>query len=132
MKILNINPPYHLRSKCEHHFNLKGVEPLWTFGDTIYNPFNAYVDPYLEAHESVHCLQQGDNPEEWWDNYLSNKEFRFEQELKAYRVQYRVIKDCIKDRNTQARLLFKIAGDLSSPMYGSMVGNIEALKLIKK
>ena len=77
-------------------------------------------------------LQQEDSPEMWWDQYLNDKDFRLQQEIEAYRVQYRVVKGMIKDRNTVARMLFDMASNLSSPLYGSMIPHIEALKVIKK
>lgn len=132
MKILKQDPPHQIRYQCEKAFDLTGTEPAFMYGDTLYNPFGKQLDDTLLAHESVHSMQQGDDPLKWWHQYLKDKDFRFKQELEAYRVQYRVAKDLIPDRNDVARLLFKMSSDLSSPMYGDIVGRIEALKLIKK
>lgn len=132
MKILFENPPYQIREKCQKKFDLTGTIPAYVFGDTIYNPQKADLDPLLLAHETVHIHQQGDNPEQWWDDYLAYDKFRFRQELQAYRVQYKVAKEVVKDRNDMARLLHAIAGDLSGAMYGSMCSRSEAKKLIKE
>ena len=99
MKIKIENPPHRVRQLCEKVFNLTGTKPIFCFGDTIYNPFNAEVDAFLMAHEVVHSKQQGEDPKAWWKKYLLDKKFRFAQELQAYRVQYKVMKDVIKDRN---------------------------------
>ena len=61
MKIKNENPPNSVRQHCERVFNLSGTKPIFSFGDTIYNPFNAEVDAFLMAHEVVHSKQQGLN-----------------------------------------------------------------------
>ena len=132
MNISTQNPPNRVRQLCEHHFDLKGIKPVFTYGDTIYNPHNQPIDAGLEAHEIVHSIQQGDDPEAWWVDYLRKPKFRFEQELKAYRVQYRLMKNHIPDRNALARFLHAIASDLSGPMYGNMCSLSEAIKLIKE
>ena len=132
MKISDKEPPYQLLRQCQEKFDLTGKQPCFMVGDTLYNPFKGHIDETLIAHETVHGMQQGDDILGWWHKYLEDKDFRFKQELEAYRVQYRVGKEIISDRNEVARLLFRISADLSSPMYGSMVGRIEALKLIKK
>jgi hypothetical protein len=120
-----------VRQLCEHHFDLKGIRPVFTYGDTIYNPHNLEIDAGLEAHETAHTIQQGENPEAWWVDYLKNPEFRFKQELQAYRVQYRFMKNYIKDREKRARFLRAIAGDLSGRMYGNVCSLNEAMQLIK-
>jgi len=132
MKQPQKDPPHGLREKCEHHFDLNGTEPVFTYGDTIYNPYSADIDESLFAHEATHTEQQGEDPEGWWVRYFKEPEFRFEQELQAYRVQYRVIKTLMKDRNRAAQMLVKIASDLSSPMYGSMCSLREAKKQIQE
>lgn len=126
------NPPYGIRQKCEKKFDLGMSKPVFTFKNTIYNPFKGDVDDFLLAHEYTHFQQQGNDPYVWWDNYFSNQSFRFKQELKAYRVQYSVVKEFIKDRNALAKILFKLSSDLSSPMYGKMCKQSEAFKLINE
>jgi hypothetical protein len=132
MIISTNNPPYSIREKCEKTFDLTGQIPVFAVGNTIYNPHKGQVDDFLIAHEHTHMLQQEDSPEMWWNQYLDDKEFRLKQEIEAYRVQYRVVKGMVKDRNIVARMLFDMASNLSSPLYGSMMPHIEALKVIKK
>ena len=132
MKISTENPPKNIRGLCEFHFDLKGVKPVFTYGDTIYNPHGGFVDAGLEAHELVHAIRQGEDPEAWWVQYFKDPKFRFDEELKAYRVQYGYMHNFIKDRNELARFLMRIAGDLSGTMYGSMCSQSEAMKLIKQ
>lgn len=130
MKILETNPPHNIRELCEGKFQIE-QKVVFTYGDTIYNPFKGYVDPALEAHETVHSIQQGDDPLGWWNKYFVDSKFRFEQELQAYRVQYDFLKQRIKDRNTLARVLHSLALDISSPIYGKIVELSEAKRLIR-
>lgn len=64
----------------------------FTYGSTIYNPSGNEIKDDLLIHEQVHEKQQT-NPEEWWDRYLIDKDFRLEQELEAYATQYNWIKE---------------------------------------
>ena len=132
MKIENKNPPLNIRQRCDKAFNLTDTVPIFTFGDTIYNPSGVVIDDFLASHEQVHAIQQGNKPAIWWARYINDKNFRFDQELAAYRVQYRVMRDLVKDRNLLAKMLHAIASDLAGPMYGSMCGVNEAKKLIKE
>lgn len=91
----------------------------FTYGDTIYNPSGNKIEPHLMVHESVHEIQQGTDPEAWWDNYIASIEFRFNQELEAYAAQYRFAKEQLPSK-LSAKFLTAIASDLSSENYGSI------------
>ncbi|MEK9149961.1 MAG: hypothetical protein AAB267_07955, partial [Candidatus Desantisbacteria bacterium] len=67
----------------------------------------------------MHIARQEKNPDEWWSQYIQNKEFRFKEELLAYHEQYRFLRDTVKDRNVLARHLFRLAKDLSGSMYSN-------------
>ena len=97
----------------------------------IYCGDKANLSTDVIVHESVHLARQEKDPVQWWENYMKNKEFRFAEELIAYHTQYDYLKDNVKDRNRLARYLFKLARDLSGPMYGGIVGHREAMRLIK-
>lgn len=85
MKIINNNPPNI--DKIKKAFPIvKGT--IFCYGDSIYNPDGMIISEDLIIHEGIHQKQQGDKIEEWWDKYISDKEFRLEQELEAYRNQY--------------------------------------------
>lgn len=88
----------------------------------------------LIVHEETHRDQQMSylTPGEWWEKYLEDPEFRLSQEVEAYRNQYReFIKKC-HDRNKIFLFVHRIAGDLSSSLYGNMIDYQKAIKLIKK
>lgn len=104
---------------------------LFTFGDIIYVPSGMPPTPDLEVHENVHSLQQASGVDEWWNQYFRLEGFRYEQELAAYRAQFRYIKTVLKDRNAQMRFAVNIAGLLAGPMYGKIVDFHTALRAIR-
>ena len=106
-----------------------------TYGNTIYLNHKESITHDLFVHESVHCKQQGYNEagaSNWWDDYLHDDSFRLEQELEAYRAQYAFLKRHIKDRNKLFLQLRRLSIDLSSQMYGNIIGQMEALQEIRK
>lgn len=103
-----------------------------TFGNKVY--CKGDMPPDLWEHEITHCKQQGYNSisaMRWWQKYIVDKKFRFEQELEAYRNQYRYAKKHYS-RNEAFKLLRRIAGDLSGPLYNNLVSYQEAYDLIQK
>jgi hypothetical protein len=132
MIIVKQYPPNY--AKIQAAFGLDKNAPIvFTYGDRIYNPTSGNVDDALVAHEETHCIQQAKiGIERWWDEYLKNPHFRMEQEIEAYRRQYKFAKAKIKDRNMVSRFLVSIARDLSGPMYGNVVNFQEAMKIIKQ
>lgn len=107
---------------------------IFTYGDTIYNPFNVELTQDLIVHEEVHMAQQNNDPtvaKLWWQRYMADPAFRLQQEVEAYGAQYRFICWTVKDRNAQARQLFQLAGFLSGPMYGSVTSQREAMSAIR-
>ena len=128
MKILYEYPPNI--DKIREVFPLhKGV--IFTYGDTIYNPDKGKITSELIKHEETHEKQQGNNIDEWWNKYLNDKKFRLEQEIEAYRNQYKYI---LENYNRQMRklLLKDIAKHLSSAMYGYLISEEDATEIIKK
>lgn len=104
-----------------------------TYGDTIYlcQP-HMKMYPDLLAHEGTHVRQQTNmGAGAWWNRYYTENEFRFEQEIEAFRAQYLCRMKEVKDRNKLAQFLSERARCLSSPMYGSMVKYADAMKLIR-
>lgn len=94
---------------------------IFTYGDTIYNPNKSYLDPFVIAHETLHRSQQKENPEDWWNKYLSDGNFRLSQEIPAYQVQYSLLSKTLKNRDQIALWLHHLATDLSGEMYGNLL-----------
>ena len=133
MKIQNTHPPKHIWEKAHSMFTLDDKRVVYTYGDTLYNPGGVDIDPALEAHESLHTIQQAafSGPEKWWTRYFADPKFRYEQELQAYRHQYATFCTLKHDRNAQARFVWEIAKHLASEMYGAGVSHSEAMKAIR-
>lgn len=90
-------------------------------------------DPALFEHESVHIIRQNmhDNgPDGWWEEYFTNNQFRLDEEILAYKAQYKVAKRIIKDRERLFNYVNDIAGALSGPMYGNLISKSEAKVII--
>lgn len=97
----------------------------YTYGDTCY--INSTTIPKdLERHEVTHTVQQGDNPDAWWERYAVDPVFRYEQELEAYRNQYHYV-IAWKGRITAFTYAKFFAQSLSSPMYGNICTYNKAL-----
>lgn len=127
MKYSKEPPPIY--AKAQELWGVKMEDGVvFTYGDTCHT-ITGNLPDWLAAHEIVHTRQQT-NPQEWWDKYFIDADFRFSQELEAYREQYKWIKKRVKDRNSCARWLNKFATDLSSPMYGGIVTYSEAFEAI--
>lgn len=131
MEIVKAYPP-NIR-EIEEVFDLTGKKPVFTYGKVLFNPHDCEVDQFLMAHEMTHTIQQDliGGPIEWWKQYLSDKEFRLNQEIEAYHAQFTLLKKLRRDRNRISWYLHQIARDLSSPMYGNMCTLQEALKYIQ-
>lgn len=130
MKILNEYPPFW------QDILDAGMSPantiLATYGDTIYNPSASDIPEHLMMHEKVHSLSQGDDPQKWWNRYLTDPYFRIDEEVEAYREQYKFICKSVKDRNRRAQILSQLATSLASPMYGSIITHQGAAQFIQK
>ena len=127
MEIINTPPPNY--AEILKHFpnaDLKGGT-LFTYGDTCYCK---YISDDTLVHEETHSRQQT-NPEEWWNKYFIDVDFRLLQELEAYQNQWVWIYNNVRDRNERARMLHKICCDLSGDLYNNMIEYNEAVKLIK-
>lgn len=130
MKILNERPPVY-----DEICSVIGTPPetaIYAYGDTIYNPSGATIPEDVIAHEEIHELQQGGDPVDWWKKYLADPEFRLDQELEAYRHQYKFIKNQGKDRERLNFYHIHFARTLSGPMYGNLLTFEDALTKIKE
>lgn len=124
-------PPVY--EKCMNAFGGKNVDfekgMVFAYGDTIHSKFLVPID--LIHHEMVHLNQQQSiGPDKWWDQYINEQVFRFDQELQAYRAQLKFLKSRIRDRNKFYKEKVRLASDLASPIYGNMCTVTYALRMI--
>ena len=133
MKIETTRPPKHVWEKAHSLFELNDARVVYTYGNTLHNPGGITIDRYLEAHESVHAVQQAamGGPDKWWARYFTDPKFRYDQELHAYREQYSAFCDDEHDRNRQAKFLWEIATHLASKMYSAGISHAEAMQSIR-
>ena len=126
--IVYAKPPVY--DRAHEVFDLTGKNPVFAYGGKIYNPGYGGLDDSIIAHEMVHFEQQGDDVDGWWEKYFTDPAFRLSQEVEAYKVQFQVLKKTIGSRSTLALHKARIARDLSSPMYGNLMGYTEAYRAI--
>lgn len=129
MKISTQKPP--VWDEVEKKFGIKwesGV--LVAYGDTIHTR-TGRVSPDLIIHESVHFKQQEaiGGPEKWWEKYLTDSNFRFEQELEAYGKQCDYIRSYIHNHKKRANMFNHIWHSMAE-MYGDMVTYKQAAELL--
>ena len=128
MKIVYENPPNIEAIRAA--FPSAIGKSIYAYGDTIYNPSKFLVEPQNLTHEEVHEKQMAEiGAEEWWVRYIADNEFRAEQELDAYREEYRVVKQN-KGREEAAKAARRFATALSGPNYCECVSFREALSFI--
>lgn len=112
-------------------FGRKNIErAVFTYAPHVYAPNGIDLPAHLAEHEQQHLDQQGDDPRSWWDQYLSDPEFRLAQEIEAYQRQYAYAVAHL-NRAERRRLFTKIAKDLASPLYGNIINVDKAKEVIK-
>ena len=107
------------------------AKPIYCYGDTIYNPYKRIITPDIEIHEQVHSRQQGDYPDVWIEQYLTDPEFRLQAEIEAYGTQYLYAKEHGVRGNMLQWLKEKLATELSGETYGNLVSYHKAESLIR-
>lgn len=105
---------------------------VFAYGDTIYSPSSDTLSSDLVAHEKTHFVQQAaiGGPEAWWRRYIDEPQFRLEQEIEAYRVQYAYASAVGLARPQRRALLAHICKSLASGMYGRLVTKEQARALV--
>lgn len=104
---------------------------LFCYGGTIYDPHGVGVHPSKVPHEKVHSeRQRAAGVEAWWDRYLVDVTFRFDEELPAHVAEYAWFEGL--PRNQRRIHLRNIARNLAGPLYGHMLTVHEAKRLISR
>jgi hypothetical protein len=117
---------------------------MFAYNGAIYNPSSVVIPPALLAHEQVHLDRQKalDPPKKsttkwfgadlWWQRYIDDSEFRYNEELLAHAAEYRA--QAVGDRNFCAGLLVRTAARLTATLYAyePPVAMQKALKDLKQ
>lgn len=103
---------------------------VFTYFDGIYAKDPLSTDLYV--HECVHFVRQGSGQDEklakeWWSRYVSEKDFRYQEEVLAYKEQYAFILRHTKNRAEAFEHAKRLAKDLSGPIYGNLASYPKAL-----
>jgi hypothetical protein len=129
MKIVTTRPPnFDKIAAAFKGATRPGV--IFCYGDSIHNPGGGPLTHALLAHESVHAHRQNGDPETWWDRYIAEPAFRYEEELAAHRQEYAVACEGLT-RNQRRIELRLIARRLSGPLYGCEVSSDAAAQAIR-
>ena len=136
MQIKNERPPIWARAKKVFDFDDK--KTVFTYGDTLYNPSGGNLSNDVVLHESVHSRQQAalnhwywSGARAWWNRYIKDPQFRVEQEIEAYQMQYQFLLQSGMNREALAKRLSDMAYSMSSKMYGNIIGYAEAIRRIR-
>lgn len=110
-----------------------GEGVIFAYGDTIYNPSGQALPQSLLDHERVHCERQLEiGVDRWWNTYLFDGEFRYNEELLAHQAEWQAVqRDGSLSRPQRRDQLKQIAKRLSGPLYGRRVSFEQAKRDIK-
>jgi hypothetical protein len=104
---------------------------VYAYYPNIYIPSDKDPEPSLLLHENVHCESQKKiGVDVWWFRYITDREFRLEEELIAFAAQFAFIKTVYQGQQVKD-MLHEFAVNLSSPLYGNLVSKSEADTLIR-
>lgn len=108
-------------------------ETVFAYGNVIYSPQGEDLRPDLIYHEHVHRKQQAlhGGPELWWNQYLSEPEFRLAQEVEAYYEQWQFVRRYVNAKIGK-QALQDFAYQLASPLYQLGITANQAETLIRK
>ena len=95
-----------------------GFGVIFAYGEDIYTTGSLWIPEYLLAHEQVHMSRQiPTGIESWWDMYLSDSSFRYDEELLAHAAEYK-FQAKYGGRSFLRSLLKTTASRLAAPLYG--------------
>lgn len=132
MRMIRAYPPNYAALK--KRFNLPPApKVLFSFGDVFYNPAGIVVSPFLVAHEEAHGPRQLDmGVLDWWQRYIDDPKFLFDEELVAHRAEYQSFRAEVNDQGWRhAHYLNEIAHRLAGSLYGKVCTPSEAMAAIR-
>lgn len=128
MRIVLEHPPNFAEIlRAFPHANSGNV--IFCYGDAIYNPSRLNITPSLLAHEQVHSVRHGSDPEGWWRRYIADQNFRLDEEVVAHAAEYTKASEGMA-RPGRRFVLRRIAEKLADPLYGFSLTDERAKKLI--
>ena len=128
MTIVRGYPP--LIDEIDAAFKVRGKPVIFAWGSTIYASFDAKVGPEKVVHEAVHGDRQGDDVVGWWRRYIADPAFRLAEEIPAHVAEYLALCEMEPNRGGRRRAIKTMAENLSAPLYGRMISQAEAKRVI--
>lgn len=159
MQVIFERPPNYAKIVAAFPHVADSKTVLFCYGNFICNPGRAELSSRDHAHEEVHSQRQAEyrggeyflpgsaklygapmeivaippahGPEGWWDQYLIDTAFRFDEELRAHVAEYAHAASEAQHRRERRFYLNQIAGRLAGPLYGRLVTTEGAKRLLK-
>lgn len=131
MKIITGRPP-NFDVLMKAFPKAAGRDVIFAYAPDIYIPSGSELPPQLLDHESVHIERQLImGVEAWWEKYLVDAEFRYEEELLAHRAEYKKLCEMYPTRQQRKYFLRHVGKKLSAALYGKMVTERQAIQDIR-
>ncbi|MDP2618632.1 MAG: hypothetical protein Q8P46_00405 [Hyphomicrobiales bacterium] len=129
MRIVVDYPPIY--TEIAAAFDISGRNPIFAWGDRVFNPHNIVIGPELIAHEAVHGRRQGNDVEGWWRRYIDDPAFRLAEEIPAHAAEFNILAGVPgTNRQHKRKCLAYVAKRLTSPIYGRLITLDAAKKAI--
>lgn len=118
IKIIQSRPPNFEKIAAVFH-GAHGEDVIFAYGDAIYNPSGHKLPDELIAHEMAHCERQNEiGVDVWWDLYLTNSAFRYDEEYIAHLAELKhLISRAVKTSRGREAAIDHVARKLSAPLY---------------
>lgn len=109
-----------------------GTDPegIYAYAPDIYSLSKKEIPADIQYHEDIHIQRQGDSPLLWWHKWLTDKDFRLEEELIAYAEQSKRVRAVMGSRASEW-CIDEAAGNLSSDLYKLGISKSQAKALIR-
>ena len=105
--------------------------PLFPWGETLYNPRGIKIPEDVLYHEEIHRQQQQNDSEGWWQKYCLDKSFRLKEETEAYHKQWQWVRKHIGAKAGE-EALEEMATNLSSTLYDLQLTHNQAKIKIRR
>lgn len=132
VRVSDKKPPQWILNYVYKHWGvLWESTAVFTYGDVI-TTHRGCITQDLFEHEKQHGRQQkafGDI-DAWWKRYFEDANFRYDQELECYQIQYQWVLKHVQNKSMRFELLKHYAKTLSGDMYGNLVPYNTALQRI--
>lgn len=132
MRIITGYPPNF--AELRKAFKIAGNRfVVFSYGDTIYSPQGPKLHRAIIAHEEAHGRRQlAIGVTTWWDRYIAEIPFRFEEELIGHRAEWQAFKNDVPFPSVtmQRKYLDFVSKRLSGELYGGIVGYEQAMREI--